>query len=115
MAAGFDDFLLKPFNEIELFDLMSKHLGIRFVYAEDTHAAVKKPLSPRQNILTPATLAELPKELTAALRREAVALNFEATVAIIDRIRVQNEVLADALRELLDQYRFDKIEELLVE
>ena len=113
LKAGLNDFLQKPFHEIELFDLIHKYLGLRFVYAEEKSSALKEKLSQRENILTPAAFAVLPKELRIALRQEARALNFEATLAIIDRIRVQHELLAEALNELLDQYRFDKIEELL--
>lgn len=34
LAAGFDDFMAKPFPTQELFSLMTKHLGVCYTYAE---------------------------------------------------------------------------------
>ena len=34
LAAGCDDFMRKPFREEEMFDLLAKHLGVRYVYEE---------------------------------------------------------------------------------
>ncbi|MCP4401384.1 MAG: GAF domain-containing protein [bacterium] len=35
-AAGCDDYLVKPFRDRDMFDLMTTHLGVRFVYENDT-------------------------------------------------------------------------------
>ncbi len=113
LAAGFDDFLRKPFHEIELFDLMTRHLGVRFIYAENNNAAIPTKRLQGKNILTQDALAVLPEELKTALQQAAADLNFDATSALIERIRSQSELLAEALLELLQQYRFDKIEGLL--
>jgi CheY-like chemotaxis protein len=116
LSVGFDDFLRKPFHEIELFNLMSKHLDVRFVYAEDKNTIIKeKQPSQKEDVLTPTAISKLPGELQTALRQAAVELNFDATRAIIEQIRPQNELLAEALRELTNRYRFDKIEELFGE
>lgn len=32
LNAGCDDFLRKPFKESDIFDLMHKHIGVRFIY-----------------------------------------------------------------------------------
>ncbi len=33
LAAGCDDFVRKPFNEAEIFEILGRHLGIRYTYA----------------------------------------------------------------------------------
>ena len=35
LEAGCDDFLLKPFREAKMFKTMAKHLGLRYLYAEE--------------------------------------------------------------------------------
>ena len=44
LSAGCDDFALKPFLAANLFEKMSKHLGVRYIYAEEAdmtrHACV---------------------------------------------------------------------------
>jgi hypothetical protein len=41
LDAGYDDYLRKPFRKTELFELMSKHIGVKFVYEEGKRPKVK--------------------------------------------------------------------------
>ena len=34
LSVGCDDYLRKPFRESEIFEMMGKHLGVRYVYEE---------------------------------------------------------------------------------
>jgi DNA-binding response OmpR family regulator len=72
ISTGCDDFLRKPFRETEVFELLHKHLGVRFVYEEETEAdqAQSEELQ-KEQILTPEALNALPHELLYALQ-EAV-------------------------------------------
>ncbi len=65
--------------------------------------------------LTPEALAALPEEWFAALRDAAEETDPEAANAVIQRIRKQDEPLADALAALVKTYRFDIVQELLIE
>ena len=58
MAAGCDDFIRKPYKDSEIFDALTKHLGVRFVYEEDTTPVADGALQ-----LTAADLADLPDDL----------------------------------------------------
>ncbi|MCP4623494.1 MAG: hypothetical protein GY850_08175, partial [bacterium] len=62
--------------------------------------------------LTPAALAALPEECFTALQSAAQTLSITETEAVIDDIRVYDEALADALVELVREYRFDVLLEL---
>jgi len=46
LRAGCDDFLSKPFKESELFELMGKHLGIRFIYENTKMESEKESSKP---------------------------------------------------------------------
>lgn len=68
-----------------------------------------------QSILTPAALAGLPNELRVSLQEAVETIDMERTNSIIEWIRGQNEPLANALAELVKQYRFDMLQELFEE
>jgi CheY-like chemotaxis protein len=40
MAIGADDFISKPFREVELFQKIHTHIGVEYVYADDLAADV---------------------------------------------------------------------------
>ncbi len=119
LSKGCDDFLRKPFRAAEIFDLLHKHLGVRFVYEENGGQQVKGQRSKikgdarkADEILTPAALAALSKELVLEFQQAVEALDVDTTNSIIDQIRLQNFPLADVLAELVTQYRFDTLQAL---
>ena len=115
LAAGCDDFLCKPFHENAVYDLMTKHIGVRFVYEEGPETVPPGEEKADKEVLTPERLNALPEELLADLTTAAIRTDPKRSNAIIDRIREQDEPLADALSELVGKYRFDIIQELLEE
>ena len=112
IANGCDGFLRKPFRENDLFDLLHRHLGVRFRYAAEQPPPAAETPAVTAAALTPAALAALPAELRERLR-EAVELLEVATLnRLIDQIRPADPPLANALRPLVDAYRFDLIQEV---
>jgi len=107
IAAGCDDFVRKPFQEQEIFDMLQKHLGLRYVYEEP--AVLPKPQPPEQLSLDAAALSGLPPDILADLRVAANTADLELTQLVIAQIRNLNAPLADALAELVNQYRFDTL------
>ncbi|MCP4692919.1 MAG: response regulator, partial [Desulfobacterales bacterium] len=112
ISAGCDDFLRKPFQETELFDLMAKHLGIRYVYEERLESERTGEEDVDKSVLTPERLSALPEEWLAALNAAAETTDPRASYKAIDRIRERDTPLAAALAELVRKYRFDIIQEL---
>ena len=115
MASGCDDFLRKPFYETDVTDLMTKHLGVRFVYEESAETCLTKGVDTDKKALTSVKLNTLPKEFLAALKRSAERTDPKRSNLVIDRIRKHDEPLADALADLVAKYRFDIIQELFKE
>ncbi len=111
-ATGCDAFLQKPFRESQIFDLLHKQLGLRFVYEEEKTPTVKDDGQRAEEVLTPDALAALPTDVATELRQAVEDLNTSRTNRSIDRIRQQNEALADALVELVRGYRFDIVQEV---
>jgi signal transduction histidine kinase/CheY-like chemotaxis protein len=106
LGVGCDDFLRKPFKEGVLFELIRKHLGAAFVYAEEGLPAAA-PL-PDQ-----ASLAALPRRLQAELRTALKQLDVDAVENAIEMVRVHDARLAAALTVLAKSFDFLRIAALL--
>ncbi len=110
MSSGCDEFLRKPYRETEIFDLMAKHLGMRYQYDET------QPMSPEivaKQDLTAEDLAKLPEALRSALYQAILELNMDKTTAIIDQIREQDAQVAESLKILVDNFEYDELLALL--
>ncbi|MDM8554273.1 response regulator [Desulfococcaceae bacterium HSG7] len=112
MASGFDDILRKPFHTSDVYNLMTKHLGVRFVYEQSIETDSIRVTGPDKNVLTSARLNALPEEQRTALKISAIRTDPKGSNATIDRIREHDKPLADALTELVKTYRFDIMQEL---
>ncbi|MDH3997842.1 MAG: ATP-binding protein, partial [Desulfuromonadales bacterium] len=112
LEQGCDGFVRKPFRENEIFELMRKFLNVNFRYEKTPHKTSMANKAKRVK-LTPELLVELSDELRLELKKAVDAVAFEETMAVIDKIPAQDETVADALTDLANQYRFDRLQELL--
>jgi len=112
ISEGCDDFLRKPFRETAIFDMMTSHSDIRFVY-EKERSESETQRAERKKALTPEALAVLPDDVIAKFRRAALIADLEEAMRLCERIRSENEPLADALAELVKTFRFDTLQKLL--
>jgi DNA-binding response OmpR family regulator len=115
LSVGCDDFLRKPFREAQVFEMLHKHLGVRFVYKEGEGQKVKGKGQKAEDALMPETLATLPDDVLAEFRIAVEVIDLDRVRCIIDRIRQQNAPLADVLDELVKEYRFDTLQTLFAE
>ncbi|MCP4690167.1 MAG: response regulator, partial [Desulfobacterales bacterium] len=115
MVSGCDDFLPKPFHDAEAFDLMARHIGVRFVYEESVDAGPARRREVDKSVLTPERLNALPEKWIAPLKIAADRTDPGGSREAIDRLRPRDEPLADALAELVREYRFDIIQALFEE
>jgi len=109
LRTGCDDLLRKPFREVDIFDLIHKYLGVRFVYEEK----VIPPALPRDIELDPVALAELPAELLKKLKQAAINADMKQIILLIDEIGTYDVRLADGLNRLAYDFEYDRILELL--
>jgi PAS domain S-box-containing protein len=115
LSEGCNDFIRKPFREEEIFEKLTRHLGVRFVYEEigargngrDERPDLAK--APAAAGLSPADMATLPAVWVAKLRQAATQLDSDISLNLIDQIRKQNASMADALAALVRDFRFDVI------
>jgi signal transduction histidine kinase/DNA-binding response OmpR family regulator len=115
IEAGCDDFVRKPFRETEIFDMLHKYLGVRFVYEaggsskEGSQAAGSRAQIAEQHVLTPEALTDLPAEWLTALEHGARETNTTLLLKVIEQIRPQNAAVAEELARLTHDFEYDTI------
>jgi PAS domain S-box-containing protein len=116
LEAGCDDFIHKPFKEADIFEMMSEHMGVRFVY--DEPAAVPDINQTQVNVLNPDALADLPAEWLASLHQATFEGDLEQMLVLIEQIRDQplggaggnrHEHLANVLASLANNLRYKEL------
>jgi len=111
LASGCEDVVRKPFRNHEIFDAMARHLGVQYLYRERGRETGRD-----QDInLTPEMLDELPGELLEELRGTTLALDREATLEVIERIKAQAPETAEGLQNMVESLQMGKLGELLKE
>jgi len=109
LSAGCDDFLRKPFREQELFALMTKHLGVRFIYDKETLQS--NPTAPAEDLSS--ALTHVPPELLEQLRQTIIICDIEEIRQIVGKIRPSQPTVADMLMEMINNFEYEKILDML--
>lgn len=113
ITAGCDDFVRKPFQEQIIFEKMAQYLGVRYIYQElsipFTARGRRYFTSEKPDSFFLPLLAEMPKNWLDELDDAANDVNEELVIEIVDRISDTHPTLANALKDLLDDYRLDRI------
>ncbi|MBE9093463.1 response regulator [Tychonema sp. LEGE 07203] len=116
IAAGCDDFVRKPFQEQILFDKMACYLGARYIYQElprlEPGALRRYLASEKPDSFFLPLLAQMPRGWVQELYGAANDVNEELAIQIVDRISESHPILAEALKDLLVDYRLDRIIDL---
>ncbi|HEY9702712.1 MAG TPA: response regulator, partial [Allocoleopsis sp.] len=111
LSAGCDDFLRKPFKESMIFDRLNKHLGVKYIYAEETtetegEQKTEKPLNPEQ-------LKIMPTEWQLKLYQRAMEGDDDEMMQLIQEIPTTETTLIKSLNKLVHQYQFQQIINLI--
>lgn len=108
-SVGCDDFVRKPFRESTIFAIMSKHLGIEYIYEQDTAISPKSLSAP----LTLESFQGIEKDWLIRLHRAAFDLDDEEIISLIVDIADTHQSLAASLTDLVNQFRCDEIVDVL--
>jgi PAS domain S-box-containing protein len=111
LAAGCDDLVRKPFREQELFDALTRHLHVKFIY-EQASRQKSTPEAPGL-ALRPEQLDALPAELLRDLRQAVIELDTARTHALIGQVTERDAMLGRALNTLATQFDYEGLLKLL--
>jgi len=115
LAEGCDDFIRKPFREADIFEALTRHLGVQFIYEEDRSQRpdTAQPEEKVSKETLALSLAELGAEWADKMKQAALQGDLTWMVYLISEIRERAPVLADELNRLVDQFEHDQILKLL--
>jgi two-component system sensor histidine kinase/response regulator len=111
LKSGCDDFMPKPFQEEELLDKIAHHLKVRYLY-EDRQAGESSQSSALVEQLTKESLKVMPEDWVKELHQASLYADDELINQLIDQIPLEYESLCRGLKDLLDNFRLDKLIEL---
>jgi signal transduction histidine kinase/CheY-like chemotaxis protein len=105
LAAGLDDLLRKPYRPREIFECMSRHLGVRYLHDAMPQIAAGEP----RVAMRPEDLASLPAEQLEELEQAVVSLDPERIARIVHQISDRNASLGAVLKRLVDSFVYTPI------
>ncbi|MEG3888324.1 ATP-binding protein, partial [Microcoleus sp. herbarium19] len=117
LLMGCDDFIRKPFRKMDIFDTLSKHLGVRYIYSDLTGSDAMGEGNNQSNYSNTlsASLPDLPAEWIDNMRLVIRSADFDLIEITIDEIRDAHPEFAEILQGHLDNFDYQKILNLIVE
>ena len=111
LSVGCDDFIRKPFREADIFETMTKQIGVRYVYDNSVERICSTPT--KVDTLDLAALGVLPPQLLANLKQATIDCDMSSINRLIDEIRCRDAALADELAILAADFKYDEILKLI--
>ncbi|MDY6941244.1 MAG: PAS domain S-box protein [Cyanobacteriota bacterium] len=107
LSVGCDDFASKPVRSQNLLEKIARHLGVRYLYKEET------PVAPTQSTATgsiaPDSFAVMPREWVERLNYAAGTLEQLEVIQIIAEIPAAHRQLQQQLEKWTERFQFDTI------
>lgn len=120
LSTGCDDFVRKPFRAEVIFEKMALHLGVRYLYASPqlrNNSGENSLVLPQQQSIPPSefkkALAVMPVEWIEQLHQAATKVNAKQVLKLIEQIPSSNTPLANALTDLVNNFCFEEIVNLI--
>ncbi|MDM8533529.1 response regulator [Clostridiaceae bacterium HSG29] len=108
LQSGFDDFMRKPFNEYEIFSMLSKHLGVKYLYNDND-------VSIESDIIDKLGIKKIGDELLNELREATLLLDNDRILKVIIKIEKSSPGISRFLRKLAKNYNYESILNLIGE
>ena len=112
LAAGCDDFLQKPFQDSEFYEMLGRHLQVR--HSLQLPKLPKNATGTMEDI-TSDLLAEVPTTWLIAFKEAVEEIDLQTTEILISQISETNPGLATSLADQVNNYRFDTLQEIIKE
>ncbi len=114
LAAGCDDFVRKPFREPIIFEKMAHFLGVRYIYEqEELQSSITQSSEAASLTDLRKALEIMPSEWTQELYQAALCIDNEQIFQLISQIPPTHALLAQSLGDWVNQFRCDRIIDLI--
>lgn len=108
---GCNDIVYKPFSEGEIFEMIKKHLGVKYIYKEKAPSHPKeKPVDLNREMLD-----SLPKDICKKIKKAALEGDGQQACELSESIIKSHPETARAIQILAEEFRLEKILEILEE
>jgi Amt family ammonium transporter len=107
IEAGCDDFIRKPFREVEIYDAIVKHLGVHFTYD------IEKELNETVTILTKDDLRRLPDRWSQRFKDALILGDIDLLEKILSELAPESDAIKNKILFLLSSFKFDEIKKFL--
>jgi signal transduction histidine kinase/DNA-binding NarL/FixJ family response regulator len=111
MKSGCDDYVRKPFLENTIFEMMEKHLGLKFIYEDQVKEINHRPQKSSQ--LNAESLQKMPVKWQEELKQAVLMLNEEKMLFLVDQIAEKYPEITQELQSLINNFDMEKILSLL--
>jgi len=111
LSAGCNDLICKPFREEVLFEKIAHHLNLRYIYEEE-NSSTSFSAPTLLKSLTTEDLSVMPTDWVVELHRAALCVDDNRILELIEQIPETEANLANALTDLVDNFRIDIIIDL---
>ncbi|WP_342596740.1 ATP-binding protein [Cyanobacterium aponinum UTEX 3222] len=111
LSAGCDDFVRKPFRQETIFSMLSKHLGVNFIYEQIEENLSTEIISE----LTAKDFVAMPQEWLKKLYKASIDLDEQLILDLIQEIPDSHKSLIQGLKSIVDSLEFDRITTLIDE
>ncbi len=112
LDVGCNDFVRKPYQEADLLERISSHLGVQYLYAA-TNETVSKPPTDSFDVI--ASLQALSADLRAQLYQATIQLDSQQLATLIEVVALEQPKLATLLTDKLNDFALEQILTLLQE
>lgn len=110
LEAGCDEFMRKPFRDEDIFELMQRRLGVRFVYEE--YEAETATQADREKLSTEELTADI-KSLSPEIRQRLIESIELGDIQLIDQaladVETRSPALAEEMTRLAHQFDYDML------
>lgn len=113
LSEGCDDYVRKPFQEQDLFDLLAKHLGVRYRFEAIEKKETLQSVSFAREEEWVSRRQAVDAEWRAELERAATLGDQDEIERLANEIRAQDPELAAGVLELAESFDHDRILELI--
>jgi CheY-like chemotaxis protein len=114
LQAGCDDLVCKPYPQQLIFDKLTEHLGIQYLYEAESSTIAKQSPENTTLSLSHEDLRFLPSELISELNQAAIAIDAEKIEQLITKIPDSQQHITQAIRVMIRNYDFDTIVDLTI-
>ncbi len=116
LSAGCDDFLRKPFKEQVIFEALTKHLGVQYIYGQlPDDQLIHDGDNPMIGSTDLAILMAMSDEWRSQLSEAAIEGDSNRVMGLIQEIPDKESTVIKILETFARQFEFDEIVELLNE